>query len=283
MSSRRKNTMPCPLGATSCPISPGRILPLHQHFPGTFRHSRRDQQCPGYDLWPPLTSAGTTTLVRPAIFCVSCPSTPARLITAPRWGAELRAASRSARSKPAPTPKGRKNHFESSSREFSNPNRCHAVTFFFYRVNNTQTVKFTLEAIERRVVDPAANTKVTNNSFASHGDVSTIPSAVLATDKKRLDIEGIGRTSVTSEQQATWPATFDCKRSTQPCWDGHSPSRSSRLSRSRMQLTRKLSRRSTNNWSRLACSTRSATSWPQTHRRNSPSRSSPRCPRPARW
>ena len=160
MSSRRKNTMPCPLGATSCPISPGRILPLHQHFPGTFRHSRRDQQCPGYDLWPPLTSAETTTLVRPAIFCVSCPSTPARLITAPRWGAELRAASRSARSKPAPTPKGRKNHFEWSSREFSNPNRCHAVTFFFYRVNNTQTVKFTLEAIERRVVDPAADTKV---------------------------------------------------------------------------------------------------------------------------
>jgi len=73
------------------------------------------------------------------------------------------------------------------------------------------------------VVDPAADTKVTNNSFASHGDVSTIPSAVLATDKKRLDIEGIGRTSVTSEQQATWPATFDCKRSTQPCWGRPQP------------------------------------------------------------
>jgi len=42
----------------------------------------------------------------------------------------------------------------------SDPNRGYAVTFFFYRVNKTQTVKFTLEAIERRVVDPAADTKV---------------------------------------------------------------------------------------------------------------------------
>jgi hypothetical protein len=94
-------------------------------------------------------------------------------------------------------------HFESSSREFSNPNRCHAITFFFYRINKTQTVKFTLEAIERRVVDPAADTKVTNNAFASRGDVSTIPNAVLATDKQRLDIEAIGRTSIANEQQAT--------------------------------------------------------------------------------
>ena len=42
-------------------------------------------------------------------------------------------------------------HFESSSREFSNPNKCHAITFFFYRINKTQIVKFTLESIERRI------------------------------------------------------------------------------------------------------------------------------------
>ncbi|HTE14241.1 MAG TPA: hypothetical protein VK642_04125, partial [Burkholderiales bacterium] len=29
-------------------------------------------------------------------------------------------------------------HQESSSREFSNPNRCHAVTYFFYQINKTQ-------------------------------------------------------------------------------------------------------------------------------------------------
>src|SRR5262249_6202774 len=45
-------------------------------------------------------------------------------------------------------------HFESSSREFSNPNHCHAVTFLFYQINKTQTIKFSLEAIDLRVVDP---------------------------------------------------------------------------------------------------------------------------------
>lgn len=47
-------------------------------------------------------------------------------------------------------------HFESSSREFSNPNKCHAVTFIFYRLNKKQKVKFELEAIERRVLDDSA-------------------------------------------------------------------------------------------------------------------------------
>lgn len=92
-------------------------------------------------------------------------------------------------------------HFESSSREFSNPNKCHAVTFFFYRINKTQTLKVTLESIERRVMDDAvAPTKVTNNTFVSNGDVSAIPAGVLATDKQRLDIERIGRESGAEQQ-----------------------------------------------------------------------------------
>lgn len=44
-------------------------------------------------------------------------------------------------------------HFEASSREFSNLNKCHAVTYTFYRINKKQQVKFELVAIERRVVD----------------------------------------------------------------------------------------------------------------------------------
>jgi len=92
-------------------------------------------------------------------------------------------------------------HFESSSREFSNPNKCHAVTFFFYRINKTQVVKFTLEKIERRVVDPAANTKVTNNAFLSRGDVAVIPNGVLATDTKRVEVEAVARTSAVAAQQ----------------------------------------------------------------------------------
>jgi hypothetical protein len=47
-------------------------------------------------------------------------------------------------------------HFEASSREFSNPNKCHAVTFMFYRLNKKQSIKFELVSIERRIVDDNA-------------------------------------------------------------------------------------------------------------------------------
>ncbi len=93
-------------------------------------------------------------------------------------------------------------HFESSSREFANPNRCHAVTFFFYQINKRQTIKFTIESIERRVIDPAADTKVTNNQFASRGGVKAIPNGVLATAKDRLEVEAIGRNSVSTNNRA---------------------------------------------------------------------------------
>ena len=86
-------------------------------------------------------------------------------------------------------------HFESSSREFSNPNRCHAVTYFFYQINKTQTVRFKIVAIQRRVIDAAADTRITNNPFVNDGDVGAIPNAVLATDANRLQVEKIGRAS----------------------------------------------------------------------------------------
>jgi hypothetical protein len=47
-------------------------------------------------------------------------------------------------------------HFEASSREFTNYNKCHAVTYLFYRLNKKQKIKFELVAIERRVVDDNA-------------------------------------------------------------------------------------------------------------------------------
>ena len=55
-------------------------------------------------------------------------------------------------------------HFESASRVFANPNRCHAVTFYFYQINKTQTVRLTLEAIRRIVIDPAGDTRIANNA-----------------------------------------------------------------------------------------------------------------------
>ncbi|HSD11501.1 MAG TPA: hypothetical protein VLF14_10965, partial [Candidatus Binatia bacterium] len=45
--------------------------------------------------------------------------------------------------------------FEASFRHFRNANRCHAVTYYFYRINKAQTVRFTIEGIDRRVIDPA--------------------------------------------------------------------------------------------------------------------------------
>jgi hypothetical protein len=97
-------------------------------------------------------------------------------------------------------------HFESASRVFANPNRCHAVTFYFYQINKTQTVRLTLEAIRRRVIDPAGDTRIANNPFAARGEVSVIPSAVLATDKQRLEVEQIGRASVAAAQAGTTAA-----------------------------------------------------------------------------
>jgi hypothetical protein len=94
-------------------------------------------------------------------------------------------------------------HFESSSREFSNPNHCHAITFYFYRLNKTQIIRFTIEAIERRVVDPAGDTKVTNNPFGSKGLVSAVPSSVLATDENRLTVEARGRQSAVESRVAS--------------------------------------------------------------------------------
>lgn len=92
-------------------------------------------------------------------------------------------------------------HFESSSREFSNPNQCHAITFFFYRLNKKQIVKITLEAIERRVDDPAAPTRVSQNPPLSRGQVSVIPTSVLATQKDRVASEQVARDSVGANER----------------------------------------------------------------------------------
>ncbi len=87
-------------------------------------------------------------------------------------------------------------HFESASRTFSNPNKCHAVTYYFFRVNKSQTVRWTLESIERHVIDPAAPTTVDLNPPPPAGGVSPTPVGVLATAKDRLEVESRARASV---------------------------------------------------------------------------------------
>jgi hypothetical protein len=78
-------------------------------------------------------------------------------------------------------------HFESASREFSNPNACHALTFQFYRINKTETIKFELVSIERRVLDPVAPLPVPANPFRPVGEVAAIPQEQPATSTKRQE------------------------------------------------------------------------------------------------
>ncbi|MDE2047261.1 MAG: hypothetical protein KGJ44_02530 [Betaproteobacteria bacterium] len=89
-------------------------------------------------------------------------------------------------------------HFESSSRAFKNPNDCHALTFFFYRINKTETIRFEFVAIERRVLDAAAPTPVLANPIRAVGGVALFAQEVPATNSKRLEIEARG---LQSEQQ----------------------------------------------------------------------------------
>jgi hypothetical protein len=90
--------------------------------------------------------------------------------------------------------------FESSSRTFSNPNRCHALTFLFYRINKCQKVKFELVRIDRRVDDPLAPTGVDLNPPKPVTGVSVLSSRVLATSSNRLDVATRALQSVAVEQ-----------------------------------------------------------------------------------
>jgi len=97
-------------------------------------------------------------------------------------------------------------HYESSSREFTNHNQCHAVTFLFYRLNKCETIKFELVSIERRVIDPAAPTPVLANPVRSVGQLATIPQEVPATQSARLEIEQRGLQSEAQYARATTAA-----------------------------------------------------------------------------
>src|SRR5438128_7937275 len=96
-------------------------------------------------------------------------------------------------------------HFEASSREFANPNQCHAITFLFYRINKIETIKFELFAIERRVLDPVAPAPVLANPIRAVGFVSSVPQEVPATNKTRLEIEARGLQSEAQYAQAGSP------------------------------------------------------------------------------
>lgn len=90
-------------------------------------------------------------------------------------------------------------HFELSSREFSNQNKCHAVTFLFYQINKTQTVTYKLEAIERRVILDSNNdfTKVALNPIEPSSGVGRTSLNLLATEpQNRFNNLSTARTTV---------------------------------------------------------------------------------------
>jgi hypothetical protein len=93
-------------------------------------------------------------------------------------------------------------HLESASRSFHNPNRCHAVTYFFYKINKLQTIRFRLVAVERSLADPAAPTlpdRVIRPKLA--GRVMVRPEALRATAKDRLEIERMARQAAVEREE----------------------------------------------------------------------------------
>lgn len=90
--------------------------------------------------------------------------------------------------------------FESATRTISNPNRCHAVTYFAYQINKTQIVRFKILAITRRIIDPVGDSKVTIVPPRFAGEVSVIPQAVLATAGNRVAVESVARASSVADR-----------------------------------------------------------------------------------
>jgi hypothetical protein len=76
---------------------------------------------------------------------------------------------------------------ESSSREFKNPNHCHAVTFLFYQIDKAYTVDFSLDAITIRVYNNQLdNARISATPFASSAGLGILSTGVLATDFQKV-------------------------------------------------------------------------------------------------
>ncbi len=83
---------------------------------------------------------------------------------------------------------------ESTSRTFSNPNRCRAVTYLFYQVDKQQTTTLTIQAIRTRVLDAAGDSAVVNRPVRNDTALTTLPAGVLATSDKLVAVTTANRT-----------------------------------------------------------------------------------------
>jgi hypothetical protein len=86
--------------------------------------------------------------------------------------------------------------YESSSREFKNPNHCHAVTFLFYQIDKTYSIDFSLDSITIRVFNRQAdNARISATSFQNSDGLSILSTGVLATRPEAATISGSKLTS----------------------------------------------------------------------------------------
>lgn len=72
--------------------------------------------------------------------------------------------------------------FESSSRTFSNPNRCRALTFLFHQLVKCQTVTFSLVRVDRVFRDFSAPGTVTQSVPKKPTGLTVLPQTIRATD-----------------------------------------------------------------------------------------------------
>jgi hypothetical protein len=116
--------------------------------------------------------------------------------------------------------------FESASRVFSNPNRCHALTYLFYRIEKCQKLRFKLVAIERRVDDPACPTGIhplspvagaAGPANGGNGPAQQpIPAAVRAAGLAQVDadlraeglLDAAGNCSAETVERLSWERTM---------------------------------------------------------------------------
>ncbi len=85
--------------------------------------------------------------------------------------------------------------FEAATRTIDNPNECHAVTYFAYQLVKTQTVRFRIKSVNRRLIDPAADTSVEARPLRPSSNLAVIPNGILATSKARIETETSARTA----------------------------------------------------------------------------------------
>lgn len=95
-------------------------------------------------------------------------------------------------------------HFEASSREFTNYNKCHAVTYIFYRLNKKQKIKFELVAIERRVVDDNAPIGGVFQPATLRAPIALVPQDIPATGVLKRTTAAVGVASTANLDTASF-------------------------------------------------------------------------------